>query len=236
MSKNSIGTIEWFKNDLQLSKPHDLKDKDFKATAEIIEIQHEVDFFGIDWYEPTCFAIEILDEKYEKDQIKDVVNPLAYLSTQQKADLKLVLSEFTKLFDVTLGVYLHRKLHIELEPGAKLRHARPYPVPIIPLETFKKEMIHLCEIGVLQPQGASEWSYPTFITPKKDGRVHWVSDLRELDKVVRRQQYPLPIIQDIPRKHTGYKFFTKIDISMQYYTFEVDEESKDLCTIFHTLW
>ncbi len=38
----------------------------------------------MDWYDQTCFAIEILDAKYEKVQIKDVVIPLEYLSTQQK--------------------------------------------------------------------------------------------------------------------------------------------------------
>jgi hypothetical protein len=102
--KYSIGTIEWFKNELPLCNPHDLKDKDFKAMTELIEIQQEVDFFDIDWYDPTCFAIEILDAKYEKVQIEDVVNPLECLSTQQKADIKQVLSEFTKLFDGSLGV------------------------------------------------------------------------------------------------------------------------------------
>jgi hypothetical protein len=51
---------------LPLYDPHDLKDRYFKAIAETIEIQQEVDFFGMDWYDPTCFAIEVLDEKHEK--------------------------------------------------------------------------------------------------------------------------------------------------------------------------
>jgi hypothetical protein len=93
--------------------------------AEIIEIQQEVDFFGMDWYDPTCFAIKILDEKYEKVRIKAVVNPLEYLSTQQKADLKQVLNEFARLFGGTLiGVYPHKKFHTEFEPEAKPRHTR----------------------------------------------------------------------------------------------------------------
>jgi hypothetical protein len=38
-------------------------------------------------------------------------------------------------------------------------------------------------------------------------------------------------MQDILKKRPGYKYFTKIDISMQYYTFELAEEAKDLCEI-----
>ncbi len=130
-----------------------------------------------------------------------------------------MLNKHTKLFDGTLGVYPHRTFHIDLVPGAVPKHSRPYPIPVVHLQAFKKELLHLVEIGVLSPQGASEWASPAFITPQKDGKVRWVSDLRELNKVVRRKQ----------RK--GYKFFAKLDISMQYYNFELDDESKDLCTI-----
>jgi hypothetical protein len=185
----------------------------------------------MDWYDPTCYASEILDAKYEKVLVDDVIDHLDHLSTQQKNDLKQVLNEHTKLFDDTLGVYPHRKFHIDLVPRAVPKSFRPYAIPVIHLEAFKKELIHHVKIGVLSPQGASEWTSPTFITPKKVGSVHWVGDLRELNKVVKRKQYPLPIIGDILRRRKGYQFFTKLDILMQYYTFELDEESKDLCTI-----
>jgi hypothetical protein len=203
--------------------------------VETIEIQLEDDFFGMDWYDPTCYASEILDAKYEKVLVDDVTDQLDHLSAKQKNDLKRVLNEHTKLFDGTLGVYPHRKSHIDLVPGAVPKHLRPYTIPVIHLEAFKKELIHLVKIGVLSPQGASEWAPPTFIKPPKDGRVCWVCDLRELNKVVKRKQYPLPIIGDILRRHKEYKFFTKLDISMQYYSFELDDKSKDLCTLQHVL-
>jgi hypothetical protein len=120
---------------------------------------------------------------------------------------------------------------MDIDPNAKPVHSRPYPVPRIHLKTFKTKLNHLVRLGVLTPQHESEWASPSFITLKKDGRVCWISNLCQLNKVIRRKQYPLPIITDILRKHSGYKFFTKLEVSMQYYTFELDKESQDLCTI-----
>jgi hypothetical protein len=142
-----------------------------------------------------------------------------------------VLQDNNKVFDGTLGVYPHKKVHIDIDPNAKPVHSRPYPVPRIHLKTFKKEHDHLVRIGVLAAQQESEWASPSFIIPKKEGRVHWISNLRQINKVIRRKQYPLPIITDILRKHSEYKFITKLDVRMQYYTFELDVESQDLCTI-----
>ena len=46
----------------------------------------------MDWYDPTWYATEILDAKYDQVQIDDVVNQLEHLHAQQKADIKQVLS------------------------------------------------------------------------------------------------------------------------------------------------
>jgi hypothetical protein len=63
--KYCTGTIEWFENELPLCDTCYLQSKDFLAMVETIEIQLEDDFFGMDWYDPTCYASEILDAKFE---------------------------------------------------------------------------------------------------------------------------------------------------------------------------
>jgi hypothetical protein len=189
--------MELFDNELPMRNRHLLQNKEFEAMAEVLEIQQEEELFGMDSYDPTCYAMEILDAKYEKDEVDKVINQLNHLNLEQMEDLRKVLKEHTKLFSKKLGVYPHRKFHIDLVPGAIAKHTRPYPVFVIHLSAFKNELLHLVEIGVLSPQGASEWALPTFIAPPKGDRVHWVSDLQELNKVVKMKQYPLPIIWDI---------------------------------------
>jgi hypothetical protein len=53
--------------------------------------------------------------------------------------------------------------------------------------------------------------------------------------VVARRQYPQIIIKDILRRYPGYQFSTKMDVSIQYYTFQLDDESKDLAPLQHHL-
>jgi hypothetical protein len=86
--KYSTGTIEWFDNELPLRDTCYLQSKDFLAMAETIDIILEDDFFGMDWYDPTCYASEILDAKYKKVLVDDVIDQLDHLNAHQKNDLK----------------------------------------------------------------------------------------------------------------------------------------------------
>jgi hypothetical protein len=75
-----------------------------------------------------------------------------------------------------LLVFIHTKRYTLIDPNAKPVHSRPFPVSQIHLKTFKTKLDHLVRIGVLAPQHESEWASPSFITPKKDGRVRWISN------------------------------------------------------------
>ena len=181
------GTMEWFENVIPMRNPYDINLQEYLAVADAIEIQKEESLFGKDWL--GCYlTAPILDAKYEKASIPEVVSRLTYLTKEQRIALERVLTKHSKLFDGTLGVYPHKKVHLELEEGAKPVHARAYSIPKIHLETFKRELDHLVELGVLSCQGSSEWASPTFIIPKKDGRVRWISNLHALNKVIKRRQ------------------------------------------------
>jgi hypothetical protein len=76
--------MEWFDFSIHFHPPGGLDSNEFD-TMEDFHIQVEGKIFGEDWLE--CFATEILDTKYEKIDVAEVVKGLAHLNTHQKADL-----------------------------------------------------------------------------------------------------------------------------------------------------
>ena len=98
---------------------------------------------------------------------------------------------------------------------------------------FKNELQNIINDGEMNKRAeGSQWVAPSFYQQRKDDRIRIVTDFRELNKRVLWKQYSLPKIQDVMRRQQGYKYFTKINLSMQYWCFELDDESKGLTTIY----
>ena len=62
----------------------------------------------------------------------------------------------------------------------------------IHLLILKKEVNRLIKIGVLKKINNSQWAAPTFIIPKKNNTVRFISDFRELNKRIKRKPFPIP--------------------------------------------
>ena len=93
--------------------------------------------------------------------------------------LKL-LQEIEELFDGTLGDWDCNPVLLQLKEGAQPYHGRLFPIPKKHVETLKKEIQRLCNLGVLKWQADSEWASPIFIIPKKDNNIRVVSNFREI--------------------------------------------------------
>jgi hypothetical protein len=85
------------------------------------------------------------------------------------------------------------------------------------------------ELGVLKWEGDSPRASPSFITPKKDGTVHFIRDFLEL-RIVRKP-FPLPKISTVLQELEGFTFATALDLNMGYYTIRLDPDASKICTI-----
>jgi hypothetical protein len=81
----SEGNMEWFDCSTPLCPSGGLDSKEFDAMEDVFHIQVKDAIFGKDWLE--CFATEILDAKFDKTDVADVVKGLTHLNSHQKADL-----------------------------------------------------------------------------------------------------------------------------------------------------
>ena len=197
----------------------------------------QMDAFHIDEPEMvksmTSRVSSIMDNDYKKTSLADIVEGQSHLTSEEKQGLIQLLTRYEDLFDGTLGQWNHPDYKLELKPGVQPYHAKAFPVPRIHLETLKTEVERLIvEVGVLKRVNRSEWAAPTFIIPKKDGKVRFVSDFRELNKRIRQMPYPVPNIQEMMLNLEGFQHATTaLDLNMGYYHVKLDADSRKLCTI-----
>lgn len=189
-----------------------------------------------DWTEvfDEHYAQQIFDAKYEKQNLLRITEEQSQLTAEQQQALYAVLQQYEDLFEGSLGEWPDEEIEVELKADAVPFHCgKPIRIPHIHLETLKKEVQRLVEIGVLEEvdgRDAGPWCAPSFIIPKKDGRVRFITDYRELNKRIRRKPWPMPHINDLLQDIGAYTYVSALDLSMGYYHFKLNEALSDMST------
>ena len=68
----------------------------------------------------------------------------------------------------------------------------------------------------------------------KSGDLRICLDPRPLNKVLKHERYPLPVMEDILPKLANAKVFSKLDLSCAYWHVHLDEESSLLTAFLGT--
>merc|ERR1712214_28032 len=169
------------------------------------------------------FASDIRDRKYDAVTPEEASAALKHLELKRRLKFKILFTKYKDVFDGKLGCHPTAKTKIKLKPGSKPHWRKPYSVPFARRKAFRRELDSLIRDGVLVRIGTSAWELSSFIIPKKDLRVRWVSDFRILNEMILREPHTLPRIQDIMNGRSRYTCFPKIDHSMMFYCFILDD-------------
>jgi predicted aspartyl protease len=121
---------------------------------------------------------------------------------------------------------------IELLPGARpedLHYSPLYKMSLEELEACRKYIIDNLSKDFITSSSAP-WAAPVLMATKASGGLRFCVDYRKLNAITRKDQYPLPLIEETLSRITKAKIFTKIDIRQAFHKVRMRPEDEDLTT------
>jgi hypothetical protein len=88
----------------------------------------------------------------------------------------------------------------------------PYRHPFAQKNEIEKIIQELLEVGVICPN-TSPYSSPMVMVLKKEGTWCMCPDFRALNKLMIKDKFPIPVIDDLLDELHGAQFFTKLDLT-----------------------
>ena len=92
-------------------------------------------------------------------------------------------------------------------------------------EFVKNQVEEMIENDIVR-ESSSPYSFPVVVVPKKDNEKRFCVDYRQLNKVTRKDGYPLPRIDDTIDALHGAQFFSTLHLFSGYWEVEIDEKDK----------
>eukprot|EP00253_Pinus_taeda_P028276 PITA_28276 len=140
-------------------------------------------------------------------------------------DLQKVLENHSKVFETpkNLPPICDHDHAIHLIPGSVHPNIRPYRYPYVQKTEIECMVAEMLEVGIIQPSQSS-FSTAIVLVHKKDGSLRICLDYRELNKLTIKDQFLIPIINELLDELHGGIYFTKLDLRLGYHQIRVKME------------
>ncbi|UYV74048.1 hypothetical protein LAZ67_11001970 [Cordylochernes scorpioides] len=150
------------------------------------------------------------------------------LEETNKNRLLTCLKEFADIFDFekkSFPVSGKIKHKIDTSDYPPVRQ-RPYRVSPAERRVFQSEVEKMMEIKIIR-SSSSPWASPVILVRKKDGSLRFCVDYRRLNKITKKDVYPLPRIDDALDTLAGSRHFSTMDMRSGYWQIEVDDKDRE---------
>lgn len=150
------------------------------------------------------------------------------LAPDQRKLLLDVLAKHCTSFDVHApGLTQTTAAHHTIETdGSAVIRRRPYRVSSSERKIIEDNVADMLKKKVIRPS-TSSWSSPIVLVRKKDGSVRFCVDYRALNRITRKDVYPMPRIDDALDCLQGAEFFSSLDLRSGYWQIPMAEADKE---------
>jgi len=127
-------------------------------------------------------------------------------------------------------------LKIELEEGTSPHLGTLYSLSLVELSALQTFLDENLNTGFIHPTASSHTALVLFVK-KKDGSLHLCIDFRGLNKITKKDHYPLPLISDLLDSPSCAKIYSKIDLRHAYHLVQIapgDEWKTAFCTCYRS--
>ena len=104
-------------------------------------------------------------------------------------------------------------------------------LPVGQREQAREDLKEMEKRGVIQPS-TSPWASPLVLVKKKDGSLRFCVDYRRLNAVTRKDDYPIPRIDESLDTLSGSYLFTTLDLLSGYWQVEVHPADKAKTAVY----
>ena len=194
-------------------------------------LQHEV-ILGIDFRRLWGLVPDVLkgtckiSEDCEAPLVNEIVVSHEKLSKQEKKDLEKLIEKYKPTLGRS-GLGCTDRLTHNIDTGdAEPVRQRYHSYSPKMLEVMHSGLDDYLAQDIVEPS-SSTWASGVMLLPKPDGSRRWIVDLRNVNKCIKADRYPLPKVSDILDQLKDARFISSIDLTSAYFQIPLSESSKE---------
>ncbi|KAJ7975967.1 Ty3/gypsy retrotransposon protein [Quillaja saponaria] len=159
--------------------------------------------------EVSCFSVKLVE------------------SETNQQELNSLLEEFSVVFEVPKALPPERQFNhkIVLKERAAPFSMRPYRYGPLQKDIIEKLVKEMMDNQIIRASSSS-FASPVVLVKKKDDSQRFCIDYRKLNNLIVKNNYPIPLIEELLDELQGAKYFSKLDLRSGYH--QIRMEPKDI--------
>lgn len=157
------------------------------------------------------------------NQFSELSTAIAHLDTDLQDKIEAIFQKYPSVLE-PVGNVRTGELTIKLKKEGVVYY-RPYRLAPIEREKVKLIIQDLLEKKIIE-ESHSSFASPVILVKKSDGTDRMCIDYRALNKLIEKDRYPLPLIEDQIDKLGNSKFYISLDMKNGFHQIPVSEDSR----------